>query len=255
MSENETHPHLTDLRFNRFEGGKWRRISDSVAREASVHIRWKDAALGRSGSATLWAWPRELEELVLGHTLLELAPNAEAALLSVARVVAEGPVSFAVSIGQQTRHIPRPPEAWSAAALMVAMREFIATPGLWEDTGCFHRAGVFAVGEEKLCRLAEDIGRHNCLDRLAGWSASSGIPLVDKALLTSARVTASYCAKALRAGFRVLVSRSAVTTAAIALAREVDATLVGFARPGENRFTVFADDPRRLAALEGDYLD
>ena len=251
MKATETQTTLVDLKLNRFEGGSWRRISDTVAKEVAVDIRWEDAARGYSGTTTLWAWPHELEELALGHTLLELDRQNDAPLLPVANVVAESPFSFVVSIGQKTRHIPPPPENWNAASLVAAMRTFIAAPGLWEETGCFHRAGAFSIGEEKLLYLVEDIGRHNCLDRLAGWSASSGTPLADKALLTSARITASYCAKALRAGFRILVSRGTVTSAAIALAREETATLVGFARPNEERFTVFADDPRRLVVTEG----
>jgi FdhD protein len=126
------------------------------------------------------------------------------------------------------------------------MREFINARGMWDETGCFHRAGIFDPQKNTVLAKAEDIGRHNCLDRLAGYSVLHNVRLEDKVLLTTARITASMADKALRAGFRVLVSRSAVTTAAVAAAEAAGATLAGFARTNEDRFTVFSDSPGRM---------
>ena len=60
-------------------------------------------------------------------------------------------------------------------------------------------------------------------------------------------MTASLFAKARRAGFTWIVSRSAVTTASVDMAREQGVTLVGFARDREERFTVFTDRAGRVA--------
>jgi FdhD protein len=49
-----------------------------------------------------------------------------------------------------------------------SMRRFIAAPGLWNDTGCFHRACALDPVIGDFSFRAEDIGRHNCLDRLCG---------------------------------------------------------------------------------------
>jgi len=124
------------------------------------------------------------------------------------------------------------------------MAAFISSPGRWEGTGCFHRAALFDPGSRTFARRAEDIGRHNCLDRLAGYAAREDDSLARYALFVSARMTASLAAKAARAGFRMIVSRSAVTTAAIDAAQDAGVTLAGFAR--ENRFTVFADPAERI---------
>ena len=124
-------------------------------------------------------------------------------------------------------------------------------PLLWESTGCFHRAGMFDPKTGAFIRLAEDIGRHNCIDRLAGWACLNNIDPADTVLFLSARITASLYAKARRAGFSFLISRSAVTSTPVEMAREQNrkhpahpVTILGFCRPREQRFTVFAGEGR-----------
>ena len=79
-----------------------------------------------------------------------------------------------------------------AAALLARMNDFFAEPGLWDGTGSFHRAGLFHP-EKGLVRVAEDIGRHNCLDRLAGFCARQNLESAAYALFISARITGSVC--------------------------------------------------------------
>ncbi|MCL1939821.1 MAG: formate dehydrogenase accessory sulfurtransferase FdhD [Desulfovibrionaceae bacterium] len=234
-----------ELKVPQFRVGGWKSILDTVTQEVALTVSWSDPASGGKGRKELWAWPVELDLLALGHVLLDVLPPAEA-MQRTAEVTVTGEHSCAVMLKDSAGSAPPPPVSWDEKALLRAMRDFISAAGLWDVTGCFHRAGVFDPASGLLLTRAEDIGRHNCLDRLAGWSATGGQPLSDKVLLTSARITASYCAKALRAGFRILVSQGAVTTASIAMAREAEATLIGFARPGEERFTVFSDDARRM---------
>ena len=130
------------------------------------------------------------------------------------------------------------------------METFLSLPGryprLWEETGCFHRAA--AVRANGLIQLAEDIGRHNCIDRLAGWAWRAGVAPEECLLLLSARITGSLYERAHLAGFRFLVSRAAVTTAATTRAERDGVTLIGFCRPRERRFTVFADSAERMRA-------
>ena len=220
--------------------------ADSIACDPEAHCALPDRAPGRVRTTTLWAWPHDLAPLALGQVLLDKAPSPHC-LHRVANVEETGERAFHVTIGDALPDsLPAAPAVWKAEDLLLAMHSFISAGGLWDDTGCFHRAGIFDVAKGELLTRAEDIGRHNCVDRLAGWSVLQGIPLSDKALLISARMTSSLCAKALRAGFRIIVSRSAVTTAAMGMAREANATLVGFARTDESRFTVFADGPGRI---------
>jgi len=82
------------------------------------------------------------------------------------------------------------------------------------------------------------------VDRLVGLALTQGIDLGQGVFFGSARITFSLLQKLVKAGFKVLVSKSAVTTASVKLAREKRITLVGFAR--EERFTVFSDELQRI---------
>ena len=241
------------LSVRQFRDGNWREMTDSVSAEVPVRIRWSGPDIPVC-EGTLWAWPEALEEAALGHVLLEHSGRQHWLGRRQASIVRTGgedtAPQFAVTLGADgslpgsTPVLEAP--VWDAPALLHAMDAFIGAEGLWDSTGCFHRAGVYSVEQGKLLHRAEDIGRHNCVDRLAGWAALHQVPLGDKVLLVSARLTRSLCVKALYAGFRFLVSRSAVTTASIAEVEQAGATLVGFARTREGRFTVFADHARRI---------
>lgn len=230
-----------------FRGDSWQRITDVVTCEETVNVFWEqESGQGCRGATTLTAWPHEPELLALGHALLDGCPASSGPRRS-ASVKRQEDGSFRVRINDNDLlALCSPPVRWEAPALLEAMDAFIRAEGMWDNTGCFHRAGVVCPATNRLLVRAEDIGRHNCVDRLAGWSAVNRIPLMDKALLVSARLTESLCSKALRAGFRLLVGRSAVTTAAVAAAEQAEATLIGFARTREQRFTVFTDPCRRV---------
>ena len=88
-------------------------------------------------------------------------------------------------------------------------------------------------------------------DRLAGWACLNGIDPAETVLFVSARITSSLYAKARRAGFSFLISRSAVTSTPVEMARQQNrlhpahpVTVVGFCRPREERLTVFAGEGR-----------
>lgn len=234
----------------RYKDGAWQDVDDVLSREVPVRVEW--TLDGQRGATRLWAWPHGLADLVLGHVLLDRvhpvitgADSGAWGIRHAGEVAVTGTpddLAFRVAL----RHAPpaangEGPPAMRAGDMLNAMRAFMGAEGLWDGTGCFHRAGVYDPAQGSLLRRAEDIGRHNCIDRLAGWAAREGVDLSSRLLLVSARVTASLFAKARRAGFRCIVSRSAVTTASVDMAREQGVTLVGFARDREERFTVFAD--------------
>lgn len=222
----------------RYKDGRENAFIDAVARETSVAITSEN---GPSG--VLWAAPIDLETLVLGHAVLEWGgewgmPVMEERLGNV----------FRVRFEKRAPAEPNPalPGSLSREDILAFMREFIRQDGLWDGTGCFHRAGVGDAAAKTLIARAEDIGRHNCMDRLAGWALRENRALAETVLFLSARVTASMLQKALAAGFRMIVSRSAVTTASIAMAQAAGVALIGFARENESRFTIFADPKERV---------
>ncbi len=226
------------VRIRQYRDGMWEEQQDVLSREIPITILTDQAP-----PKTLWAWPHALEDLALGHVLLDMDGMGR-----TASVEAVGENRFKVTLDGPAPADGGTPGTIAAASLLEAMGTFMQTEGLWDNTGCFHRAGVLDAATLQVLHRAEDIGRHNCLDRLAGWAHREGVNLADMVMLVSARVTSSLCAKALRAGFRYIVSRSAVTTASVDMALEHNATLVGFARDRENRFTVFADEAGRVRA-------
>ena len=110
------------------------------------------------------------------------------------------------------------------------IREMAAASTLFRDTGGVHVAAV--TDGSDLSSFAEDIGRHNAVDKAVGLCLMHGVSLAERAILTTGRASADILAKAARAGLPVVVSRGAVTSRAIELARAANVTVVGFARRG-----------------------
>jgi FdhD protein len=85
----------------------------------------------------------------------------------------------------------------------------------------------------------DDIGRHNALDKIVGHTLLKRMPVDDKLILTSGRVSSEIVGKVAQCGIGAIVSRSAPTSFAIDLARSLGMTLVGFARG--KKFNIYAN--------------
>lgn len=126
-----------------------------------------------------------------------------------------------------------------------------AAQPLFESTGGLHASALFSTSGELLA-LREDVGRHNALDKLVGWSLlNDKMPLRDSIVLVSGRASYELVQKALVARVPVLCSVSAPSSLAVDLATAFGVTLVGFLR-GE-RFKVYAR-PERVGSLERESL-
>jgi FdhD protein len=113
---------------------------------------------------------------------------------------------------------------------------------LYLETGGVHSAAL-SDGKDILF-FSEDIGRHNAVDKLIGKAFLQSVPIEDKVLLTSGRVTSEIMTKAARNRFPVLISRAAPSCMAISYAEDMGITLIGFAR-GE-RMNIYSW-PNRIA--------
>lgn len=102
---------------------------------------------------------------------------------------------------------------------------------LFRRTGGVHSA-VLVDASGELIAWFEDIGRHNALDKLAGWCVANHVDASDKVLLFSGRVPREIIARAIRIGVPVVISPGAPTNLSIQLACEHGVTLVGFAKNG-----------------------
>src|SRR6476646_5398528 len=102
------------------------------------------------------------------------------------------------------------------------------TPSLYLEAGAIH--GCVLAHEDKPLVYMEDVGRHNAVDKIAGWMFKHGVPAHDKIFYTTGRLTSEMVIKTVRMGIPILVSRSGFTAWGVELARKAGLTLIGRAR-------------------------
>ena len=116
------------------------------------------------------------------------------------------------------------------------------TPSLYLDAGAIHGT-VLCQGDRPLVYM-EDVGRHNAVDKIAGWMLSEDISADDKILYTTGRLTSEMVIKTAMMGIPVLASRSGFTAWGVEIAEPIGLTLIG--RMKGRRFICLSGEDRLI---------
>jgi len=139
------------------------------------------------------------------------------------------------------------PDAQIKTSWLYALAHHINTlPSLYLEAGAIH--GTVLCRQDQPLVYMEDVGRHNAVDKIAGWMFQVGAGAEDKILYTTGRLTSEMVIKTAQMGIPVLASRSGFTAWGVEIARQVGLTLIGRMRgkrflclSGEDRLVWDAD--------------
>lgn len=116
------------------------------------------------------------------------------------------------------------------------------TPSLYLTAGAIH--GCVLCEEDRVIAYMEDVGRHNAVDKIAGFMHQNEIDPANKIFYTTGRLTSEMVIKTVRMGIPILISRSGFTAWGVDLARQAGLTLIGRARG--KRFVALAGQERLI---------
>ena len=158
-------------------------------------------------------------------------------------------ITFSIprAVGMKGNDSPGAGSVVAPAAIFTAMDEMAGRAHSYKLHGGIHSAALAAT-DGTLLLYAEDIGRHNTIDRLAGEALFKGVDLAGGMFVTSGRVSSEMAAKAALLGVVLIASRTSPTDMAVRICMEAGITLVGYVRGG--RFTVYAH-PDRICVSAG----
>ncbi|KIY22790.1 MULTISPECIES: formate dehydrogenase accessory sulfurtransferase FdhD [Mesobacillus] len=108
------------------------------------------------------------------------------------------------------------------------MKDMQESSQVFQNTGGVHNAALCQSDKVIISRM--DIGRHNALDKIYGHCLKNSIPLSDKVLAFSGRISAEILLKASKIGCEIVLSKSAPTELALKLAEDLGITTIGFVR-------------------------
>ena len=115
-----------------------------------------------------------------------------------------------------------------------------ASQTLYRETGGVHTSAL--SDGEKIILVAEDIGRHNTLDKIAGLSLLNHLWPENRVLITTGRISSEMLQKAARLQAPILISRTSPSSLSIEMAERYGITLIGYART--HRFNVYSNGQR-----------
>lgn len=241
--------------FVRVHGGKAEEVKGEVVREQPLVIY-----VNGQKFVTLLCSPLKLDCLVVGYLWLEkvIASLDEIERLDVSEVDGQADVTLTREVELPTERILTSgcgggitfridPRLFSRvesglkvrpAQLFERMKDLFAAAVNYRASRGIHGAALSDAGG--LLVVAEDVGRHNAVDKIKGEALLKGIPTTDRILLSTGRISSEMLLKAARMGIPLAASRTSPTEMAVSLAEQLGITVVGYLRP--ESLNVYAGD-------------
>ena len=242
-------------------GGRVSEVAGDVVREQPLTIH-----VNGEKFLTLLCSPMMLEALVVGYLWMEkvIAGVDEIARVEVSAVDGRADVTLTHPVTLPTERIltsgcgggitfridhrlfPRLDSSLRVRPgdLADGMKQLFQAATQYQRSRGIHGAALFdGTG---LLVVAEDVGRHNAVDKVKGHALLAGIPTVDRMLLSTGRISSEMLLKAARMGVPVVASRTSPTEMAVALAEQLNVTVVGYVRP--DGLNLYAGDALLLDA-------
>jgi FdhD protein len=226
-------------------GGRLDEVKGEVVREQPLTIH-----VDGTKFLTLLCSPFQLEELVLGYLWMEkvIGDPREVAELTISEVDGRADVRLTRPVELPTERIltsgcgggitfrldPRLfPRIRSSlrvppASLGARLKELFTRAVHYQASRGIHGAAL--ADPDRLLIVAEDVGRHNAVDKIKGEALLRSIETTDRILLTTGRISSEMLLKAARMGVPVVASRTSPTEMAIGLAEQLGITVVGYVR-------------------------
>lgn len=238
----------------RYKDGKFEMLSDLVVREVSFIINVNDRRL-----VSIACLPENLLELAFGFLFSEGIVLHKEEIISHKFIRNDLIINFQLKIpeerilsffqtGEKTSGcgstlsstISGSCEAFpkiklEAENILSQMHKFQLDSILFKQTGGVHSAGL--ILNNKLTFSADDIGRHNAVDKVAGMALQNNVRLQDSYLICSGRISSEIVKKCIRLDIPLIVSQSAPTSEAIRLGWEYKIYIIGFTRG--KRFNIY----------------
>ena len=218
---------------------------------------------------TLLCSPMMLEALVVGYLWMEkvIADLAEVTDLQISAVDGRAEVTLGHPVTLPTERIltsgcgggitfridhrlfPRLESSLRVrpGELGARMKDLFGAAVHYQRSRGIHGAAL--ADRERLLLVAEDVGRHNAIDKIKGEALRRGIPTEDRVLLSTGRISSEMLLKAARMGVPIVASRTSPTEMAVALAEQLGITVCGYVRP--DTLNLYAGDGLLLDAAVG----
>ncbi len=251
------------LEYALYENGDWQAVEGAITEEALVCIHVNGQEL-----ATFMCTPREQDELALGFLrsegiiqgleevqaltvsangmCVDVWLNHARAELPQRRIITSGCGGGVTFDDLSARHAPLNTHTTIIPEQVFArMRDLYQAANLYGLTQGIHTSAL--SDGERLLLVAEDVGRHNTIDRLWGKALKQNLSTEGRILLATGRISSEMLGKAAKMGVPIVASRTSATSLSAALGRAWNITVIGYVR--RNSLRVYTA-PQRLVAGE-----